>query len=84
VAAILGHFGARTRHLADLVALRLRVVTSEPAPAAVASGGSEFDEVINLFGRQELACTTLVTGLAAALPALRRARRAWLIRGRVR
>jgi hypothetical protein len=84
VAAILGHFGAHTRHFRDLMALRLRVVASEPASASRAGGGPEFDEVINFCGRQQPAGVTLMAGLAATLAPLRHASGAWLIRGRVR
>src|SRR5215207_3036471 len=83
VAAVLRHLDPHGRHLADLAALRLWVSTSQLATAAGAGRRLEFDQVIDLFGRQQPASATLMAGLAAALPALGLARRLRLIRGRV-
>lgn len=75
VAAVLGHLGAHRRHLAHLMALRLRVVTPQLAATPDASGGPKLDEVTHLFGRQEPPGTPLMAGLAAALAPLRLAPR---------
>jgi hypothetical protein len=52
MAAVLGHLSPHRRHLAHLMALGLRVVAPQLAPAASAVRRLEFDEVVYFFRRQ--------------------------------
>jgi hypothetical protein len=80
---VLIHHGEDRRHLGDLMADRLGIITGEGVAAEAALGRLAVDDLADLFGRNKGAGLAVMARLSASLLARGRSRRPSLDRGRI-